>query len=158
MGTSTARLPDHPSPYREQASTLQPFSPDAGRDARVLASVAAGVLLRAFEEIGDAWDLTGAQRAALIGGRSRTTHARWIADPDNAALDLMTRERIAHVIGIRVALASLFGTGEAADGWARRQNDEPSFGGRAPIEDMTCGTTGALADIRSDLQRRRHRR
>lgn len=156
MGTSTARLPD-PLPHHEPAAALEPSFPDAGRDARVLASVSAGVLLRAFEEIGVAWDLTGAQRAALIGRRSRTTYARWIADPDNAALDLMTRERVAHVIGIRVALASLFGTGEAADGWARRQNDEPLFGGRAPIEDMTCGTTGVLADIRSDLQRRRHR-
>ena len=134
-----------------------PEFPDPVRDAQTLADVSSGVLVRAFEEVCDAWKLTGEQRTALAGRRSRTTYARWLADPDRAALDLVSRERIAHVIGIRVALASLFGTGEAADGWARRPNEEPMFGGRTPITDMTSGTTGALAAIRSDLQRRRYR-
>lgn len=131
--------------------------PDPVADAQELLSLPSGPLLRAFEETTDAWGLDRRRRAALLGIHSRNTYATWMQDPDAVSLDLMRRERIGHVLGIRVALATLFGLGEAANGWPTRPNTDSRFGGRPPIEIMASGTTGALADVRRDLELEIHR-
>ena len=113
----------------------------------------AGPMLRVFLRIAERWGLSKTETMALLGIRSRTTFARWRDDPDSASLDLATRERIGHVFGIQAACVTLLGEGSAADGWVRRPNQGPLFGGKAPIERMASGWTGELERVRSHLQR-----
>jgi len=126
-------------------------------DAARLLALRPGPLVRAFEEVAIAWRLSQQQRVALLALASRSTWSTWMADPDGARLDVVRRERIGHVIAIRLALLSLFGRGDAADGWAKAPNDGALFGGHPPIDILTSGTTAALAEVRDWLQAEVHR-
>ena len=139
-----------PAPYRAGATTRVD-------DAERLLALRPGPLLRAFDEVADAWRLTQRQRAALLAVASRSTLAGWMRDPDRASLDILRRERIGHVIAIRLALLSLFGHGKAADGWPTAPNADPLFGGRPPIDVLASGTTAALAEVRDRLEAEVHR-
>lgn len=129
------------------ARTLAP-----GEAARTLAGLPSAPMLAMFERLAARWGLTRAEKLALLGVRSATTLRRWLADPERANLDLVTRERIAHAFAIHAACVRLFGSGEAADGWVRRANTGPLFDGAAPIERMTAGLTGDLAEVRLYLE------
>lgn len=126
-------------------------------DGERLMALRPGPLLRAFDEVARAWRLTQRQRAALLAVASRSTLASWMSDPDGAPLDIVRRERIGHVIAIRLALLSLFGRGDAADGWPTAPNADPLFGGRPPIDILASGTTAALAEVRDRLEAEVHR-
>ena len=121
-------------------------------DADRLLALRPGPLVRAFEEVALAWRLSQQQRVDLLALASRSTWAGWTRDPEGARLDIVRRERIGHVIAIRLALLSLFGRGEAADGWPKARNEGALFAGHAPIDIMTSGTTAALAEVRDWLQ------
>jgi len=116
-----------------------------------------GPMLRVFLRLVERWGLERSETMALLGIRSRTTFTRWRDDPDGASLDLVTRERIGHVFGIQAACVTLFGEGSASDGWVKRPNEGPLFGGRTPISRMTSGWTGELERVRTHLQRESRR-
>lgn len=124
----------------------------AGEAARTLATLPSAPMLAMFERLTARWGLTRAEKLALLGVRSATTLRRWLADPERANLDLVTRERIAHAFAIHAACVTLFGSGEAADGWVKRPNTGPLFDGAAPVERMTSGLTGDLAEVRLHLE------
>lgn len=125
---------------------------DPAADARELLALPSGTLLTMFDRLADRWKLGRDQRLALLGIRSATTYGRWRAAPDRANLDLGTRERMGHVMGIHTATVALFGPGEASSGWVKRPNSGPLFRGAPPIDRMTSGLTGALAEVRRYLE------
>lgn len=131
-----------------------PFAPvDPVADAHALMSVAPETVFALFDRTATRWGLDRAQRLALLGKCSPATYARWKRAPAKASIDLGTRERIGHVLGIQANLVALFGPGESADGWVLRPNTGPAFAGVAPIVHLTSGLTSALSDVRIDLER-----
>ena len=129
-----------------------PLVDDPAADARELLALPSGPLLAMFERLAKRWELDREERLRLLGIRSATTYGRWRAAPDRANLDLGTRERMGHTLGIHAATVALFGPGEASSGWVRRPNSGPLFRGAPPIERMTSGLTGALAEVRHHLE------
>ena len=107
-----------------------------------------GPALRAFERVAAAWQLTRAEKLRLLGGISSGTYAKWCAAPDEARLAPVVYERLSHVIGIWFGLRTLFGRGEASDGFVRRPNGAPPFGGREPLELVLSPWVGVLAEVR----------
>ena len=146
--SSTAALAESPTPDGLPFQRVDPVA-----DAHALMSVAPGTVFALFDRTTTRWRLDRAQKLALLGKCSAATYARWKRDPGSASIDLGTRERIGHVLGIQANLVALFGPGESADGWVLRPNTEPAFGGVAPIVHLTSGLTSALSDVRLGLDR-----
>ena len=136
---------------RDYPATPAPVDPVA--DARTLMAVPAETVLGLFDRTVERWGLDRARKLALLGRCSPATYARWKRDPAKATIDLGTRERIGHVLGIQANLVALFGPGEAADGWVLRPNTGHAFGGVAPIVHLTSGLTSALSEVRLGLAR-----
>lgn len=140
------------NPTATEAVPPSALADDPVADARELLALPPGPLLVMFERLAGRWGLGRDERVALLGIRSATTYGRWRAAPDRANLDLGTRERMGHVMGIHAATVALFGPGEASSGWVRRPHTGPLFRGAAPIERMASGLTGALAEVRHYLE------
>ena len=135
-----------------ETESPSPLADDPAADAHELLALPSGPLLTMFERLANRWELGRDERLRLLGIRSATTYGRWRAAPDRANLDLGTRERMGHVMGIHAATVALFGPGEASSGWVKRPNSGPLFRGTAPIDRMASGLTGALAEVRRYLE------
>jgi Antitoxin Xre/MbcA/ParS C-terminal toxin-binding domain len=102
--------------------------------------------IRGMVAIGKAWDLTGAQSAALI----RTSERSWIrikGDPAPGDLDTDQRTRASALLGLYKGLHDFFGP-ELADKWVKMPNRGPVFGGQAPLDLMLGGGIPAMLDTR----------
>ena len=108
--------------------------------------------IRAFFNLGEAWDLSTEDQRRLLGGISRSTYHRWKRDRD-AMLSLDQLERISHLLGIYKSLQILLPT--TADGWVKRPNSHPLFGGRPPLERMMTGGITSLREVRLHLDAQR---
>jgi hypothetical protein len=64
-------------------------------------------------------------------------------------------ERISYVLGIYKALQVLLPDAAAADGWVRRPNAAPPFGGRSALERMLSGNVADLFLVRQYLDAQR---
>lgn len=114
----------------------------------------AGPALRAFFRIAEQWQLTTEQARRLLGDPPNSTFFQWKKQRDgNLGRD--TLERISYLLGIFKALELLFPNPEQADGWVRRPNDAPLFGGRPALERMLSGNVADLYEVRRylDVQR-----
>jgi hypothetical protein len=60
-------------------------------------------------------------------------------------------ERASYVLGIYRALQILFPDEEYSDQWLKTPNDNPMFGGSAPMEKMLGGFVVDLATVRKCL-------
>ena len=127
--TPTAALPPHPGRPRAQAD-LERLS---------------GPAIRAFFKIAERWGVSGTDQQALLGGISRSTLQRWKRDQD-ALLTVDQLERISYLLGIHKNLQILLPT--TADGWVKRPNAAPIFGGRTALELMVAGGITALREVR----------
>jgi uncharacterized protein (DUF2384 family) len=105
----------------------------------------AGVVLRAFSRIADAWSLGHAARATLLAASPRSVD-RWKNDPSSAQLNRDQFERISYILGIYSGLHAILGESVLADDWVRRPNTD--FSGRAPIDVMLAGNVGDLFEVR----------
>lgn len=105
--------------------------------------------LIAFKTVSDKWGLTDEQKRVLLGKPACSTYHHWMGNKD-VALGADTLERISYVVGIFKALHFLF-PAEAADGWIRRPNSDPLFGGRPAIEIMLHGQVADLLRVRDYL-------
>lgn len=129
--------------------------PRAERPAPDLATREAGqALLRTFVGIADAWKLSSKESMTLLGLRSRSTYHVW-KEGNSGPLPRDTLERISYVLGIYKALQMLLPSGESADGWIRKPNTAPLFGGRSALERLMSGNVADLYEVRRYLDAQR---
>jgi len=107
--------------------------------------------LRAFFNIARDWKLGVDEQLVLLGSPGRSTLFKWKAAPDLVTLGRDTLERISYLLGIYKSLQILLPDPAAADGWVRRQNAAPMFGGRSALERMLAGNVGDLLAVRQYL-------
>ena len=121
------------------------------REQEVAASAAG---LRTFARMADLWRLSVADQQKLLGVASRSTYFKWKKDPQ-VRLPRDTLERLSYLLGIYKALQILLPQAQAADGWLRRPNAEPLFGGRSALERMLSGNVADLYLVRQYLDSQR---
>jgi hypothetical protein len=131
--TQTERLP-HPMP------APRPTAADMS---------AAG--LRAFFKIAQHWTLSTDEQIVLLGSPGRSTFFKWKATPQTARLGRDTLERLSLILGIYKALQILLPLPEASDGWVKRPNAAPPFGGRRALDRMLAGNVSDLVAVRQYL-------
>ncbi len=107
--------------------------------------------LRAFFKIAQAWDLSADEQIVLLGSPGRSTFFKWKAEPQTARLGRDTLERLSLLLGIYKALQILLPQPAAADGWIKRPNSAPPFGGRRALDRMLAGNISDLVAVRQYL-------
>jgi hypothetical protein len=95
--------------------------------------------LRAFFKIARDWDLSAEEQIVLLGS------------PQTARLGRDTLERLSLLLGIYKALQILLPQPAAADGWIKRPNSAPPFGGRRALDRMLAGNISDLVAVRQYL-------
>ncbi|MXY66226.1 MAG: DUF2384 domain-containing protein [Gammaproteobacteria bacterium] len=93
------------------------------------------------------WRLSVEEQMTLLGLTARSTFFRWKKNPDTI-LPKDTLERISYILGIYRALQLLLPDQQAADGWVRRPNTVPLFGGRSALDRMLSGQVADLYVVR----------
>lgn len=114
----------------------------------------AGPALRAFFNIARKWDLSADQERRLLGSPGRSTYFRW-KKLHGGAVPHDVIERISYILGIYKALHILFPDEAQADGWVKRPNDGPVFGGRSALDRMLGGHVADLYAVRQYLDAQR---
>lgn len=109
--------------------------------------------LRTWFNIAQAWRLTDREAATLLG-TGLSTYRRWKRNPE-VTLDIGQMERLSLLLGIYKDLEILLPRADAADSWIRRENQNPLFGGRTPLDRMLGGLTQDLAMVRRHLDAER---
>ncbi len=110
--------------------------------------------LRTFLSIADLWGLTEDERLLVLGLPSRSTYYNWIKavrEHRDITLDLDMLTRISAVLGVHQALGVLHASEREGIAWLRSPHAAPLFGGRAPVELLTCGTQDGLVSLRRFL-------
>ena len=118
---------------------LQPYSIDPGS------------LLPAIFNIFSLWRLTGQQQMTLLGLSNEKTLYNWKKQPEKAKLTRDCLERASYILGIYRALQVLFTDEAQSDQWLHAPNDNPLFGGTAPLDKMLEGLVVDLAVVREHL-------
>ncbi len=111
-------------------------------------------LLRTYFSIAEAWKLSAREAMTLLGLRSRSTFHVW-KDGKSGALPRDTVERLSYVFGIYKALQILLPSSESADGWLRKPNAAPLFGGASALERLMSGNVSDLYEVRRYLDAQR---
>ena len=114
---------------------------------------AAGAALRTFFRLAEAWDLTGAEQATLLGV-ARATLYQW-KQGKVGALDRHQLERLSYLFGIYAALQILFPLARRADEWLRKPNSAPLFDGHSALDRMLGGQVSDLYVVRQYLDAQR---
>ncbi|PLR28324.1 hypothetical protein SGCZBJ_03640 [Caulobacter zeae] len=110
--------------------------------------------LRTFLSIADLWGLTEDERLLVLGLPSRSTYYNWIKavrEHRDITLDLDMLTRISAVLGVHQALGVLHAGEREGIAWLRTPHAAPLFGGRAPMQLLTCGTQDGLVSLRRFL-------
>lgn len=110
-----------------------------------------GSLLPAIFSIFSLWHLTGHQQMTLLGLSNEKTLYNWKNQPEKAKLTRDCLERASYILAIYRALQVLFPDKALGDQWLHTPNDNPLFGGSAPIEKMLGGLVVDLASVREFL-------
>ena len=108
--------------------------------------------LRTFFNIMDRWQL-GSLEAQTLLGVPESTYYRWKKQPVEVDRDKL--ERLSYIFGIYKALHLIYSDEAVADGWLRRPNTAPLFGGRPPLERLLAGQVADLFVVRQHLDARR---
>jgi hypothetical protein len=87
----------------------------------------------------------------LLGLSNEKTLYNWKSRPNKAKLSRDFLERASYILGIYRALQILFPDKECSDQWLHSPNDNPMFGGSAPMEKMLGGFVVDLAAVREFL-------
>jgi hypothetical protein len=110
--------------------------------------------LRAYFRIAEQWKLSTQEARRLLGDPPSSTFFQWKkSQSGNVGRD--TIERISYVLGIFKALEILFSDPAQADGWVRRPNEAPLFGGKAALDRMLSGNVADLYVVREYLDAQR---
>ena len=119
----------------------------------LISARAAGAALRTFFRLAEAWDLTGAEQATLLGV-ARATLYQW-KQGKVGPLDRHVLERLSHLFGIYAALHILFPVAARADEWIRKPNTAPLFAGKSALDRMLGGQVADLFVVRQYLDAQR---
>ncbi len=114
-------------------------------------SIYPGSLLPAIFNIFSLWRLTGQQQMTLLGLSNEKTLYNWKNQPEKAKLTRDCLERASYILGIYRALQVLCPDEAQSDQWLHTPNDNPLFGGTAPLEKMLEGLVVDLAVVREHL-------
>ena len=126
----------------------------AGPAAAIDRKGLSGPALRTFFRIAELWKLPVDAQMTVLGVTARSTFFKWKKDP-NAVLPRDTLERISYILGIYKALQILLPDDGAADGWVKRPNAAPPFGGRSALDRMLSGQVADLFVVRQYLDAQR---
>ena len=110
--------------------------------------------LRTFLRIADLWRLSEQQRRLVLGYPSRSTYYGWTkaaGEHRNLTLGVDVLMRISAALGIHEALTVLFITEQEAVAWLHQPHLATVFGGKPPLDLMTCGTQDGLLTVRRFL-------
>jgi uncharacterized protein (DUF2384 family) len=110
--------------------------------------------LRTFLSIADLWDLSEDERLRILGLPPRSTYYGWVKavrSHRDITLDLDVLTRISAVLGIHQGLGVLQPDERAAVRWLRTPHRALVFGGRPPMDLVTCGTQDGLLTVRRFL-------
>ena len=113
-------------------------------------SAMSGPALRSYFRLTERWGLSSEQERILLGSPSRSTFYRWKRNC-LGRLSKDTFERISYMLGIYRALHVLYSRESQADGWLKRPNTAPLFGGKCALDRMLCGNVGDLYAVRQHL-------
>ena len=114
---------------------------------------AAAAALRTFWRLAEAWELSAADQATLLGV-GRTTLYQW-KQGKVGSLDRHQLERLSYLFGIYAALQILFPLARRANEWLRKPNAAPLFAGRSALERMLGGQVADLYVVRHYLDAQR---
>ena len=114
---------------------------------------AAAAALRTFWRLAEAWELSAAEQATLLGV-GRTTLYQW-KQGKVGSLDRHQLERLSYLFGIYAALQILFPLARRANEWLRKPNTAPLFAGRSALERMLGGQVADLYVVRHYLDAQR---
>ena len=114
---------------------------------------AAAAALRTFWRLAEAWELSAAEQATLLGV-GRTTLYQW-KQGKVGSLDRHQLERLSYLFGIYAALQILFPLARRANDWLRKPNAAPLFGGRSALDRMLGGQVADLYVVRHYLDAQR---
>src|SRR4051812_9140750 len=105
-----------------------------------------GTALKAFPRLGEAWSLSNAEAAALIG----VSESTWDRMKSGRRAETLSQDqftRVSALVGIFKGLHLLFAD-EMADRWPRLANKGPLFDNAAPIETMIEGGIPQMLEVR----------
>lgn len=106
--------------------------------------------LRAFFKIAGFWNLDEAEQMSILGLKSPSIlQALQAGDVEQCSADVL--ERISYVLGIYKGVHSIFTQQDQADGWMRRPNKAPIFGGKSAVDRMVMGGIDDLRLVRNYL-------
>lgn len=137
-----------------QATPAGPQRLDDGRFSSENRRALSGPGLRTFNAIADLWNLTEGERLLVLGMPSRSTYYGWLKTAREHAdltLSVDTLTRISAVLGIHKALRILFATEREGIEWLRGPHRAAVFGGRSPLDLVSCGTQDGLMAVRRFL-------
>ena len=109
--------------------------------------------VRAFLKISELWELRDEDARRLLGGISNGAFYE-MKRKARGALDQDRLTRISILTGIFKALNILYGQ-KLADCWIQLPNENPIFGGEAPLAYMIKGGQPAMLRVRQLLDSRR---
>ena len=116
-------------------------SPEAGR-----------VALKFFFGLMEKWGCSPSEQMVLLGSVSDTAYRGFAALPD-ARLDRDLLERISHLMGIHLALRTIFSNDlTRAYEWVRKPNTAAPFGGQSALGYMLSGGTVEMGKVRRYLE------
>ena len=107
------------------------------------------VVVRLYLRIADLWKLTDAQAAVLAGTDTYNLDDWRSGDFIDITTDM--HRRMAYLIGISGALATLFGDTPQADGWIKRPNQAALFEGASALDFMLGGDVERIVKVHSYL-------
>jgi uncharacterized protein (DUF2384 family) len=105
-----------------------------------------GTALKAFARLADAWSLSNAEAAALIG----VSESTWDRMKRGRRAETLSQDqftRVSALVGIFKGLHLLFAN-EMADRWPRLANKGPLFENTPPIETMIEGGIPQMLEVR----------
>ena len=100
------------------------------------------------------WGLSNKEQIKLLGNPPKSTFYRWKLG-EGVVLSQDTLERLSYIFGIYSALQVLLPRPDAADGWIKKPNTAPPFGGRSALERMLSGQVADLYVVRQYLDAQR---
>ncbi len=103
------------------------------------------VAAKAFARLADAWGLTNADAAALLGVSARTWSRMKAGDSPRPDQDLLMR--ISGVVGLYKGL-HLYFSDALADRWPKLANTGAPFMNRSPVDYMKAGGLPAILETR----------
>ena len=98
--------------------------------------------LKAFFRIIEDWGLSEEEGASLLGFDHKPAESEIGIDP---------LKRVSYTLGIYRALHTLLRNAEEADGWVKKPNDNPLFGGKPAIEYMLANGPEGIEAVRTYL-------